>query len=239
MGKPLDKMAGPGLAAVTRWRPAPGSVQTGEQEWPELQQRGVALADVPATDPIAGPLVSPIYQAVVVEREDVRTETLNNSSRGKKWIWYALLLNLLICLVLAGEYAWQMGKDVEFGAGLLLASWPALLVGPLLARFFRRIPLTTFARSLFWDVCFGLSNALLSALACFFAWKAFLFVVPFSGNAGAGLSDYFQQTLASESLAGAVELTLLALWMSVIGGALIGLFSLRDEGAVPSLHQKS
>jgi len=36
-----------------------------------------------------------------------------------------------------------------------------------------------------------------------------------------------------------VELTLLALWMSVIGGAFIGIFSVRDEGAVPSLRQKS
>ena len=216
-------------------------MQTGEQEQPELQRRGVALADAPATDPIAAPLVSPIYQgrkAVAVEREDVRTETLNNSSRGRKWIWHALLLNVLICLVLAGEYAWQMGRDVESGAGLLLASWPALLVGPLLARFFRRIRLTTFARSLFWGVCFGLSNALLSALVCF-AWKAVLFAMPFSGNAGAGLSDYLQQSLASESLPGVVELTLLALWMFVIGGALIGIFSVRDEGAVPSLHQGS
>ncbi len=239
--QPLDKIAGPGLAALTRWRPAPGSVQTGEQERPEFQRIGVALADVPATDPIAASAVSPVYKwrkAVAVEREDVRTETLNNSSQGKKWIRYALLLNLLICLVLAGEYTWQMERDVKFGAGLLLASWPALLVGPLLARFFRRIPLTTFARSLFWGVCFGLSNALLSALACF-AWKAFLFVMPFSGNAGAGLSDYFQQTLALELLPGTVELTLLALWMSVIGGALIGIFSVRDEGAVPSLRQKS
>ena len=111
--QPLDKIAGPGLAAVTRWRPAPGSVQTGEQEWPELQRRGVALADVPATDPIAAPVVSPIYQgrkAVAVEREDVRTETLNNSSRGKKWIWYALLLNLLICLVLAGNIPGKWGE---------------------------------------------------------------------------------------------------------------------------------
>ena len=131
-----------------------------------------------------------------------------------------------------------MGRDVKFGADLLLASWPALLVGPLIARFFRRIPLTTFARSLFWGICFGLSNALLSALVCF-AWKAVLFAMLFSGNAGAGLSDYIQQTFALESLPGVVELTLLALWMSVIGGALIGIFSVRDEGAVPSLHQKS
>jgi len=36
---------------------------------------------------------------------------------------------------------------------------------------------------------------------------------------------------------GPVELTLLALWMSVIGGALIGIFSVRDEGAVPLVHQ--
>src|SRR5260370_17561042 len=131
-----------------------------------------------------------------------------------------------------------MGRDVESGAGLLLASWRALVVGPLVGRFFRRIALTTFGRSLFWGVCFGLSNALLSALVCF-AWKAVLFAMPFSGNAGAGLSDYIQQTFALESLPGVVELTLLALWMSVIGGAVIGLFCLRGQGAVPSLRQKS
>ena len=238
--QPLDKMADPGLAAVTRWRPAPGSVQTDEQERGELQRIGVALASVPATDPIAAPIVSPTNQGrkeVVVEGVDIHTETLNNSRQGKKWTWYALLLNLLICLVLAGEYAWQAG-DVKFGASLLLASWPALLVSPLLARFFRRIRLTTFARSLFWGVCFGLSNVLLSALVCF-AWKAFLFIMPFFGNTGAGLGDYFQQISVLELLPGAVELTLLALWMSVIGGALMGIFSVRDEGAMSSVHQGS
>src|SRR5258708_36555488 len=131
-----------------------------------------------------------------------------------------------------------MRRDVEFGAGLLLASWPALLVGPLLARFFRRIPLTTFARSLFWGVCFGLSNALLSALVCF-AWKEILFAMLFSGNAGASLSDYIQQTLAPESLPGVVELTLLALWMSFMGGPFFAIFMLRVESPLPFLRQKS
>jgi serine/threonine protein kinase len=164
-------------------------------------------------------------------QQDIHTESLNLARRSKKWIWYTLLLNLLICLVLAAEYSRQMGS-VRPGADLLLAAWPTLLVGPLLASLFRRLSPATLSWGLFWGAFFGLTNALFCALACF-AWKACLFVLPFFGSAGGGLSDLFKQALALELTPGPVELTLLALWMSVIGGALIGIFSVRDEGAVP------
>ncbi len=168
-------------------------------------------------------------------QQDIHTESLNLARHSNKWIWYTLLLNLLICLVLAAEYSRQMGS-VGPGADLLLAAWPTLLVGPLLAGLFRRLSPATLSWGLFWGVFFGLANALFCTLACF-AWKACLFVLPFFGSAGGGLSDLFKQALALELTPGPVELTLLALWMSVIGGALIGIFSVRDEGAVPLVHQ--
>src|SRR5260221_236234 len=171
----------------------------------------------------------------IVQQQDIHTESLNLARHNNKWIWHALLLNLLICLVLAAEYSRQMGS-VGPGTDLLLAAWPTLLVGPLLAGLFRRLSPATLSWGLFWGVFFGLANALFCTLACF-AWKACLFVLPFFGSAGGGLSDLFKQALALELTPGPVELTLLALWMSVIGGALIGIFSVRDEGAVPLVHQ--
>jgi serine/threonine protein kinase len=171
----------------------------------------------------------------IVQQQDIHTESLNLARHNNKWIWYTLLLNLLICLVLAAEYSRQMGS-VGPGTDLLLAAWPTLLVGPLLAGLFRRLSPATLSWGLFWGVFFGLSNALFCTLACF-AWKACLFVMPFFGSAGGGLSALFKQALALELTPGPVELTLLALWMSVIGGALIGIFSVRDEGAVPLVHQ--
>ncbi len=234
----LTKVSRPDLAEVAQLRPALRNVQIDGSKKREVQHAGVSLANAPATDPIALPVTPPLDQARErVENmggamQDIHTEALDVSRHSNNWIWYSLLLNLLICLVLAAEYSWQAG-GVRFGAELLLALCPALVVGPLLGRLFRRVQLTTFSWSLFWGVFFGLTNALLSALVCLL-WKALLYVIPFWGNAGGSLGDFFKGALPLELIPGVVELTLLALWMSVIGGALIGIFSVRDEGAKSS-----
>jgi len=238
----LIKAFRPGPAEVAQFRPALRNVQTSGNEWRELRHVGVSLARVASTDPIVIPTAPVIDRArdQVKKKElhiqDIHTDTLNASRYNNKWIWCSLPLNLLICLVLAGEYSWQAG-GIRFGVDLLLALCPALLVGPLLASLFRRIMLAAFLWSLFWGIFFGLVNALFSALVCIF-WKALLFTVPFWGNAGGNLDDFFKKTSALAFVPGVIELALLALWMSVIGGALIGLFSVRDEGVVPVAHQR-
>jgi serine/threonine protein kinase len=233
----ITKVSRPDLAEVAQLRPALRNVQIDGSERREVQHDGVSLANAPATDPIAMPATPQFDQAreqvknIGVAVQNIHTEALSVSRHSNNWIRYSLLLNLLICLVLAAEYSWQAG-GVRFGADLLLALCPALVVGPLLARLFRRVQLTTFSWSLFWGVFFGLTNALLCALVCLL-WKAFLYVIPLWGNAGGSLGDFFKGALALELIPEIVALTLLALWMSVIGGALIGIFSVRDEGAIP------
>jgi serine/threonine protein kinase len=237
----LTKVSRIGLAEAAQFRPSLRNVQIGGSERQEVQHVGVSLANTPAPDPIVMPAMPQFDQVLEKSKnigitvQDIHAEALDVSRHSNNWIRYSLLLNLLICLVLAAEYSWQAG-GVRSGAELLLALCPALVVGPLLARLFRRVQLATFSWSLFWGVFFGLTNAFLSALVCLM-WKAFLYVIPFWGNASGSLEDFFKSALTLELIPGIVALTLLALWMSVIGGAFIGIFSLRDEGITHRPHE--
>ncbi len=229
----LTKVSRPALAEVAQLRPVLRNMQIDGSETREVQHAGVSLANAPTTDPIAMPALDQArkqVKSIGVPSQDIHTGPLDISRPSKNWMRYSLLLNLLVCLVLAAEYSWQAG-GVRSGADLLLALCPALVVGPLLARLFRRVQLTSFSWSLFWGVFFGLTNVLLTALVCLM-WEAFLYVMPFWGNASGSLGDFFKRALALESIPGIVALTLLALWMSVIGGALIGIFSVQDEGGI-------
>jgi len=231
----------PGPSDTRRVQPELRNVQTEVNEWQAIQPVGVTLANAHATDPIAlpatpAPAVNPAWEPMIKNEllfQDVHTEAPKVSRYSNRWIWRSLFLNLLICLVFAAEYSWQT-KTISFG--VLIALCPALLVGPLLARSFRRISLTTFSWGLFWGVFFGMTNALLSTLLCL-AWNTLLFIVPFWGGIVSGLSDFFSKVLAFDPQV--VVLMLLALWMSVIGGALIGIFSVRDEDVEPLTHRGS
>ncbi len=231
-----------GPAEDVQVRPALINVQTERQEWRAMQQIGVSLANTPVADPIIlpvtpAPVVNQAWETMAknkIESQDVNTEIPQVLRYKNSWIWRSLLLNLLICLVLAAEYSWQRGS-VNFGATLLLALCPVLLVGPLLARSFRRVPLRTFSWSLFWGTFFGMTNALVCALICL-AWNVLLFVEPLWGKTGV-LSDFYRKVLMLDPQV--VVLMLLALWMSVIGGVLIGIFSVRDEDVAPLTQQES
>jgi serine/threonine protein kinase len=233
----------PGPAEVIHAQPVLNNVQTTREEWRETRQVGVSLANTPASNRIVlpatpAPVVPQAWTPVPAQNtpsQDVHTEIPQISRYNNRWLWRSLLLNLLICLVLAAEYAWQ-GGSITFALPLLLALCPVLLAGPVLARPFRRVSLTTFTRSLFWGIFFGLTNALLCALVCL-AWNILLFVAHFGGSAGSGLSDFYGKILALDPQV--VVLMLLALWLSVIGGVLIGIFSVLDEDVEPLTHQGS
>jgi hypothetical protein len=166
--------------------------------------------------------------------QDVHTETPKAPRLSNRWIWCALALNLLICLVLIAEYTLQAGAN-SLKVEPLLVLCPALLVGSLLALLFKRISLTTLSWSLFWGVFFGMTNALLSTSVCL-AWTL-LFVMPFLGSAGGDLNASFSKVLMFASIPHVVVFMLLALWMSVVGGAIIGIFSMRDEGVAQVSHK--
>ncbi len=81
-----------------------------------------------------------------------------------------------------------------------------------------------------------MTNALLCAVACL-AWNVLLFVVPFWNITGNGLGVFYRKVLALDPQV--MVLMLLALWMSVIGSVLIGIFSVRDEDVEPLTRQGS
>jgi hypothetical protein len=146
------------------------------------------------------------------------------------WVWYALVLNLLACLMVTAEYAWQAGS-AGVAADALLVVLPALLTGPLLALLFRRVSYRAPLWGLFWGVFFGLTDALASTLLCF-VWGALIqlplkFQCPSWCTAGDGFRIAFQTmfALASQSVVPVV----LGLWIAVIGGAIIGLVRLRQS----------
>ncbi|HEY6286058.1 MAG TPA: hypothetical protein VIX20_10380, partial [Ktedonobacteraceae bacterium] len=106
----------------------------------------------------------------------------------------------------------------------------------LLALLFKRIRLTTLSWSLFWGIFFGMTNALLSLLACML-WYSLLLAPQLQGSANGSLSGFFSPTLLFASDPRVVVLLLLALWVSVIGGAMIGIFNLQGEGVTRIFHQ--
>lgn len=146
------------------------------------------------------------------------------------WIGQALLLNIAICLALAAGEAWQNG-DIATGGRSLLALWPAPVIGPLLALAFRRVTISTLSWGMFWGTFYGLTNGLLSILCCL-AWIV-LAILPLSNACSAGCaqgSGFDARLQAAAALAPQAILPLvLGLWVSVIGGALIGIFHVREE----------
>lgn len=188
-----------------------------------------------ATDPVrATPLAQSSLDQVkegTAQVGEISTDPLRSSQRDK-WTWGALLLTLLVCLTLAAEYTWQAG-DVRAAATLLLAIWPALLIGPLLARLFRRVTGATLSWGLFWGVFFGLTDGLLSALACC-TWIVLAqlpgqWQCPSWCQPGDGITIVRQEiiTLVPQALIPFI----MGLWMVTIGGAVIGIIHIRRHSA--------
>jgi serine/threonine protein kinase len=161
---------------------------------------------------------------------DANTSIMKTGKYGDNWVWDALLLNLLICLAVATEYAWRVGS-ITMAANTLLIVWPGLLPGPLLGFLFRRVSCRVPLWGLFWGVFFGLTDGLLSIVLCFI-WAA-LASLPgkyhcppwcASGD-GVGIMYNTMAELASRAIVPVV----LSLWIAVIGGAIIGLMHVRSK----------
>jgi len=239
----LVKPSRPDPGEVAQFRPESRNVQPDGNESREKQAFGVTVANSPVTEAIVLP-ITPVASVNTswgweeknkASLQDVHTEAPKAWRHSNRWIWCALVLNVLICLVLTAEYTLQAGS-ISFQAEPLLVLCPALLVGPLLALLFKRLSLNTLSWGLFWGVLFGVTNALLSTSVCL-ACSPVLLVMPFRGSAGGDLNNFFSNVLTFASRPLDIVFLLLALWMSVIGGAIIGIFSVRDEGVAPASHQ--
>lgn len=161
---------------------------------------------------------------------DISTDMIKAYKNSDNWVWSAFILNLLICLLVAAEYAWQMG-NTSIAANTLLTVWPCLLIGPLLALLFRRVNYRRISWGLFWGVFFGLTDALVSTLLCFI-WAA-LIQLPANFHckpwcaSGDGIRVMYQTMfdLATQAIVPVV----LSLWIAVLGGAIIGVMHVRHS----------
>ena len=236
----LDRSFSP----VARFHLQPDNVQANKKALVELQPVALSLADTPATQPIAIPDIPTPAKHRTRDHEEMNKTLLHEAhtaypkirNRSNRWIWCALALNIFIFVMLILEYTLLIGSPV-FSIRPVLTLCPALLIGFLLALLFKRIALTTLSLSLFWGMFFGMMNAILSLIACII-WYSLVLVVPSHGNAGEGLSSFFGPALQFFSNSRIVILLLIALWVSVIGGAIIGIINIQGEGEVRIIHPR-
>lgn len=216
-------------------RQVPPRRQQVEVAFPKVGVRPVAPAVLPAPvvrEPITAPgslsAVSLPWQPPYTPIAQGDTLSLAPAKPRDHWVRSALRLNAILCLALLGETA--LAHGVAMLPYMALALWPALLIGPLLATFFRDIRHGSLSWGLSWGAFFGLANGLLSALVCMSWFMLVVFVWGLqcrSGcNAGAGMTVLVQEITPLVSFA--VLPAVLSLWVSVIGGALIGLAYARE-----------
>ena len=238
----LVKLSVSALSPITRFRTLPDNVQANEKALDELQPVAISLANTPATDPIALPIITgPVKHASMNQEgkykpsmREVPPAIPKTSRSNSSWIWCALILNVFIYLMLITEYTLVVGA-LSFSFMSLVTLCPALLVGLLLALLFKRISLTSLSWSLFWGIFFGMTNALLFLLT-YMGWYSLLLRLQFQGYTGESLSGFFGPSLYSNSDPRIVVLLLLALWVSVTGGAITGIINMQSEGEARVSH---
>ena len=227
-----EKAAPPPPAKVVLNGPVTGQAVPVTPVVPPLEGRTPDTRPVDLAGARPGPPQSWTHQARMPPLMEVDTESFAPAEERSRWVFYAFLLNFVICLALAGESWWQY-SSVSIAADFLLAVWPAMLVAPLLGRLFRRVVFTTLSWGLFWGTFFGLTNGLLSVLACL-VWIELLHLA-INFHCGPWCKPGDGITIAVQEIASIAPFAIVpfvaGLWISVIGGALIGILNIRNEGA--------
>jgi serine/threonine protein kinase len=191
----------------------------------------------PSADPFAGRAQR--QEQVQVEKPEGESDrpVSQNSSRGSgnsasplpdttaqklprdRWTLQAFVLNLVIygLLVAVGFLLSPMGSALS----LVYSLWPAPLIGLLVGRLFHRVSTASYLWGVLWGMIFGIVNALFSSLVCF------------------GLLILISTAIHLNGVSSSVLMLLFfgGLWMSVSGGALIGLFAARGAAADLSLRR--
>jgi hypothetical protein len=151
-------------------------------------------------------------------------EEISQKLQQSQWTLRAFILNLVICAVLIVGAAWISSLQISVALSLALSLWPALLVGPLVGRLFRNVPVSSYAWGVLWGMIFGIVNAFLSTLVCC-AWTILfkaIYLRQFDPSQWLSL-------LGNIGLSQPVLLLIIGLWISVSGGALIGLLAARAQ----------
>ncbi len=172
---------------------------------------------------LAPPAMPPRPRSESVVLADTRPLTPKSSDTTGIWMWGALGLNLLICILLL-VYVVLINKDMSTVARLCQTLWPALFIGPLLASFFRNATLSSPIRGLLIGILFGIVDTAVSSLICYGLFSL-LATIPHWGidwrQSGDGLRIFLQE--AQKSMLSAVPAALFALCVAVLGGVIIGL----------------
>lgn len=153
-----------------------------------------------------------------------------------EWIWGGLALNILICLLL-GLQVRISTRELTPVANLLLTLWPALLIGPIVASFFRALPLYSAVWGICWGLLFGLLDTLFSALFCW-TWTAIALTIPHWNRdwqyPGDGWHIFWGQVLWLQPVA--LSLLIVGIWLAVIGGMCIGYLNARRVVVMLPVH---
>jgi hypothetical protein len=104
---------------------------------------------------------------------DTDSFTLNKKNRNG-WVWGALLFNSLICTMLI-VLAMRFSQNVN-PANLLLALWPVILIGAIVASLFRDVRCPSLASVLVRGTLFGVINGWCSVLFSY-GWAALLYTL--------------------------------------------------------------
>ncbi len=198
-----------------------GEVKNGNMR----QQQGRAMAQVALrhTGYVVAPLEVHTEPATMKGKRNAKTYTASDN----EWIWGGLALNILICLLLGGQ-VWVSGGKLTPVANLLLTLWPALLIGPIVASFFRALPLYSSVWGICWGLLFGVLDTLFSALCCW-VWTAIALTIPHWNHdwqyPGDGWHIFWSQVLWLEPFA--LPLLLLGIWLAALGGMCIGYINAR------------
>jgi serine/threonine protein kinase len=178
----------------------------------------VDMGDLAGTGPAMSPISDAALNFVRSDSDGVIHPPAN------KWLWWTLLLNVLICVLLAAEAGWQFG-DVSAAGNVFLTLWPGLMIGLAVAHMYRSVPSNSLCWCICWGALFGVTDIVLSGLVCY-AWTALALTIPHWGydwlQAGDGLRIFVVQIklLLPEFL----RFFVLGSWVAVGGGALIGFF---------------
>jgi serine/threonine protein kinase len=156
-----------------------------------------------------------------------KRQTRTYAASDNEWIWGGFALNILICLLLALQ-VWISTRELTPVANLLLTLWPALLIGPIVASFFRALPLYSVVWGISWGLLFGVLDTLFSALFCW-VWTAIALTIPHWNHdwqyPGDGWHIFWNQVLWLQPAA--LPLLIVGVWLAVIGGMCIGYLNAR------------
>lgn len=152
-------------------------------------------------------------------------------SRYRIWLAGAFVLNLLVCSILLIQAMLVGGAQAL--SNLALPLWPSLLIGPLLGLLFHRLRVETLSWGIVYGILFGGANALISILICWL-WTALLSMAA-QGSMWLPLQAGWS-ALVREAVIVLHKLPLpglAGLWLSVIGGIVLGILVGRQGEHLP------